>query len=106
MNGEESGNGGRAFAMVATGASKGNAYELPRMGNMSFENTLANPYSGDKTVVIGLDDSTPGQVYIYQGTKNNTGILDIDKAGLTNGSLAGIKVNLRRRKVVPARIWK
>lgn len=93
MNGEESGNGGRAFAMVATGASKGNAYELPRMGNMSFENTLANPYSGDKTVVIGLDDSTPGQVYIYQGTKNNTGILDIDKAGLTNGSLAGIKVN-------------
>jgi hypothetical protein len=93
MSGEESGNGGRAFAMIATGANKGNAYELPRMGNLSFENTLANPYSGNKTVVIGLDDSTPGQVYIYQGNKTNTG-LDIDKAGLTNGTLAGVKVNV------------
>jgi hypothetical protein len=92
MNGEESGNGGRAFATIATGANKGNAYELPRLGNFSWENSVANPYSGNKTVVIGLDDSTPGQVYVYQGTKTNTG-LDIAKAGLTNGTLAGIKVN-------------
>ncbi|MDP2810071.1 MAG: FxDxF family PEP-CTERM protein [Rhodocyclaceae bacterium] len=93
MNGEESGNSGRAFATVATGANKGNAYELPRLGNMSFENTLANPYSGNKTVVIGLDDSTPGQVYVYTGNKTNAGS-EIDRAGLNNGSLAGIKVNV------------
>lgn len=92
MNGEENGNPGRAYAFVATGADKGKAYELPKLGKFSWENSVANPYSGDKTVVIGLDDSTPGQVYIYQGTKTNTG-LEIDKAGLTNGTLAGVKVN-------------
>lgn len=92
MNGEETGSEGRAYAFIATGANKGTAYELPRMGNFSFENSLANPYSGDQTIVVGTDDSTPGQVYIYKGTKTNTGS-DIDKAGLTNGSLYGVKVN-------------
>ncbi|MBK8121275.1 MAG: hypothetical protein IPK39_20560 [Sulfuritalea sp.] len=92
MNGEENGNEGRAFGFVATGSNKGKVYELPYLGKFSWENSVANPYSGDKTVVIGLDDSTPGQVYVYQGTKTNTG-LDIDKAGLTNGTLAGIKVD-------------
>jgi hypothetical protein len=91
MNGEETGNEGRAFAFAATGADKGKAYELPRLGKLSFENSLANPFSGDKTIVIGTDDSTPGQIYVYKGTKTNTGS-DIDKAGLTNGSLFGVKV--------------
>lgn len=93
MNGEENGNNGRAFGFVATGANKGQVYELPKLGKLSFENTLANPYSGNKTVVVGLDDSTPGQVYIYQGNKTNSG-LDIDRAGLTNGTLKGVKVNV------------
>ena len=93
MNGEEAGNEGRAYAFIANGTDKGKAYELPKLGKFSWENSVANPYSGSKTVVIGLDDSTPGQVYVYQGTKTNTG-LEIDKAGLTNGTLAGIKVNV------------
>lgn len=92
MTGEEAGTEGRAYAFIATGPDKGTAYELPRMGNFSFENILANPYSGDQTIVVGTDDSTPGQIYIYKGTKTNTGS-DIDRAGLTNGSLYGIKVN-------------
>ncbi len=91
MTGEEAGAEGRAYAFVATGANKGNAYELPKLGKFSWENSLANPYSGDRTIIIGTDDSAPGQVYIYQGTKTNTG-LEIEKAGLTNGSLAGVKV--------------
>ncbi len=91
MTGEEAGNEGRAYAFIATGTNKGNAYELPKLGKFSWENSVANPYSGDYTIVIGTDDSTPGQVYIYQGTKTGTG-LEIDKAGLTNGTLAGIKV--------------
>ena len=91
MTGEEAGNEGRAYAFVATGANKGNAYELPKLGRFSWENSVANPYSGDRTIVMGMDDSTPGRVYIYQGTKTDTG-LEIDKAGLTNGTLAGIKV--------------
>jgi len=91
MTGEEAGSEGRAYAFIATGTNKGNAYELPKLGKFSWENSLANPYSGDRTIIIGTDDSTPGQVYIYQGTKTSTG-LEIEKAGLTNGSLAGVKV--------------
>jgi hypothetical protein len=91
MNGEETGAEGRAYAFVATGADKGKAYELPMLGKSSWENSLANPYSGNATVVALTDDSTPGQVYIYKGTKTNTGN-DVEKAGLNNGSLYGIKV--------------
>lgn len=92
MNGEEVGNEGRAYGFVASGAAKGVAYELPKLGKFSWENSVANPFSGDKTVVIGLDDSTPGQVYVYTGTKTNVGN-DVQRAGLDNGALRGIKVN-------------
>jgi len=92
MNGEESGNEGRAFAHIATGTEAGTTYELPRLGKFSWENAIACPSSEDKTVVIGLDDATPGQVYVYVGTKTNTGN-DVEKAGLTNGNLYGIAVN-------------
>lgn len=92
MNGEEVGAEGRAYGFVATGADKGVAYELPKLGKFSWENSIANPYSGDKTVVIGFDDSTPGQVYVYQGMKTNVGN-EVERAGLNNGTLAGIKVD-------------
>ena len=92
MNGEENGDEGRAFANIASGIDAGTTYELPRLGKYSYENAVACPSSGDKTVVIGLDDSTPGQVYVYIGNKTNTGT-EVDKAGLTNGALYGIKVN-------------
>jgi Bacterial protein of unknown function (DUF839) len=91
MNGEEVGAEGRAFAHIATGPAKGTSYELPRLGKFSWENSVANPGSGDKTVVLGTDDATPGQVYLYVGDKTNSGT-DIEKAGLTNGTLRGIKV--------------
>lgn len=96
MTGEESGPEGRAFGFIATGTpssnATGDAFELPRLGNFSFENVVANPGTGAKTVVIGTDDSTPGQVYLYVGDKQMTGT-DVDKAGLTNGKLFGIKVS-------------
>ncbi|HYO43520.1 MAG TPA: alkaline phosphatase PhoX [Candidatus Limnocylindrales bacterium] len=91
MSGEESGDEGRAFAHVATGASKGTSYELPALGNLSYENVVASPATGRKTVVIGLDDTTPGQVYVYVGTKQRTGS-PIERAGLTGGSLYGVAV--------------
>ncbi len=91
MNGEESGAEGRAFAHVVTGTEAGTTYELPRMGKYSFENAVANPFTGDKTVVLGTDDTTPGQVYVYIGTKTNAGN-EIEKAGLTNGKLFGVAV--------------
>ena len=87
FSGEESGLEGRAFAHQMNGTS----VELPRMGNFSFENVVANPAPQNKTVVAGTDDGTGGQVYMYVGQKTNSGSA-ITRAGLTNGQLYGIKV--------------
>ncbi len=91
LNGEESGAEGRAFAHIASGANAGTTYELPSLGNFSWENAVASPTASNKTVVAGLDDSTGGQVYFYIGNKTNTGT-DIEKAGLNNGKLYGVVV--------------
>ncbi len=88
MNGEETGAEGRAFAHAMDGVS----YELPRLGKFSWENALAHPYAGDKTVVVGTDDSSSGQIYVYIGTKTNSGSV-VERAGLTNGQLYGVKVS-------------
>ena len=87
MNGEEAGPEGRAFAHVETGTS----YELPALGKFSWENSVANPATGSKTVVVGTDDSTPGQIYVYVGDKKATGN-PAQRAGLTGGTLYGISV--------------
>ncbi|XGB42249.1 MAG: hypothetical protein LVS60_19245 [Nodosilinea sp. LVE1205-7] len=105
MNGEEGGSTGYAVATVVTGASKGNAYILGKFnpatngsGGTSvggWENLLANPLAQDKTVVIGNNDGGTGVVnnalVVYVGTKQNTGS-EIDKAGLTNGTIKYINV--------------
>lgn len=88
MNGEESGAEGKAYGHLMNGTS----YELPHLGKFSWENSVPNPDTGNKTVVIGLDDSTPGQVYVYVGDKTNRGT-PFDKAGLTNGKLYGVRVS-------------
>lgn len=93
MNGEESGDEGKAFGHVLTGPDAGKSYYLPSLGKFSWENSVASPGSGDKTVVIGTDDSTPGQVYVYIGDKKTTGSSEVDKAGLVGGTLFGVKVD-------------
>jgi hypothetical protein len=92
LNGEETGAEGRAFAWVATGAEEGNVYELPWLGKFSWENALASPNTGEKTVVIGTDDSTPGQVYVYVGEKRSDGNA-VERAGLTGGDLWGVRAS-------------
>jgi hypothetical protein len=93
-NGEEGGTIGRPFGhVVATGDS----FELtPWLGNMSFENVVAHPNTGsDATISIGLDDgdaSVGQQVYLHRGAKTSTGN-PVQKAGLANGALYGIKVS-------------
>jgi len=87
LDGEEAGLEGRAFAHALDGTS----WELPRLGKLSWENSVASPASGARTVVVGLDDSTPGQVYVYVGDKTSSGS-PVERAGLTNGTLYGIKV--------------
>lgn len=90
LNGEES-DEGRAFAHVVEGRDKGVSFELPRIGKQAWENVVACPTAQDKTLVIAIDDTTPGQVFAYIGEKQATGN-DADRAGLTNGGLFGIKV--------------
>jgi hypothetical protein len=92
MNGEESGDEGRSVGHIITGSNAGTSYELPWLGKFSHENSVANPATGDKTVVAGLDDAGGGQVYFYVGTKTNEGN-EVEKAGLTNGKLYSSQVN-------------
>jgi hypothetical protein len=87
MNGEENGSAGRAWGHFLDG----NSYELPALGKFSWENSVANSATGDKTIVAGTDDSTPGQVYIYAGDKS-TSADRLAAAGLSNGTLFAIKV--------------
>ena len=100
LNGEETGAEGKAFAWIVDGADAGKAYELPHLGKYSWENAVARSNYGStpgaanllQTVVVGTDDTTPGEIYVYIGTKNNTGNA-IQRAGLTNGIKYGVKVN-------------
>jgi Ca2+-binding RTX toxin-like protein len=89
MDGEEVGNEGRAFAHIVTGPEAGDSYELAALGRFSWENVVANPNSGAHTVVVGMDDSTPGEVYVYVGDRRATGTA-VERAGLTDGDLYGI----------------
>jgi hypothetical protein len=91
LNGEEAGDEGRAFAHLVTGKDQGSSWELPSLGNASWENLLAAPGAGRRTVVIGLDDTTPGQVYVYVGTKQRSGT-PLERAGLVGGSVYGVSV--------------
>ena len=102
MDGEEV-QEGRAWARIVTGPHAGEAWQLPRLGHMSFENVVASPYPQDKTVIVLTDDSNlntagvaanfPSEVYVYIGTKTKNGH-PIEQAGLTNGSLYGLTVSV------------
>ena len=92
MKGEEAGAEGRAYATIVTGEEKGTAYQLPYLGRFSWENSVAHPNAGDKTLVVGLDDSSPGQVYLYVGNKQTSGN-PAEQAGLQYGKLYGVRVN-------------
>lgn len=106
---------GRAWAHIATGPNAGKTYQLPRMGRHSFENAIASPFAQKKTIVMIGDDagtatnvtvanvcrtagqtgcaSPPSEVFMYVGTKQSTGN-EIERAGLTNGKLYGLRVKV------------
>ena len=92
MNGEETNDESRAFAHIVTGSNAGTSWELPWFGKGAWENAVACPSTGDKTLVGLNNDGTDGQVYFYIGTKQTTGT-EIDKAGLNNGHPWGVKVS-------------
>lgn len=99
LTGEEGGSG-RAVATVVSGPDAGKSYILGTFsagtaGTPSWENLLANPYSQDKTIVIGNNDGgagvMAGALAVYVGTKQSSGT-EADKAGLTNGVLKFVTV--------------
>eukprot|EP00877_Chromochloris_zofingiensis_P008847 jgi/Chrzof1/4215/Cz14g03120.t1 len=92
FNGEET-EFGKAFAHIATGPLKGSSYVLPRLGLGSWENVVANAYTGDKTVVIATSDGADQRIVVYTGTKNKNGANPVERAGLNNGDLYSILVN-------------
>jgi len=99
LTGEESASStqGRGVAIVATGADKGKAYILPAFGpfgtnQVGWENLVAHPNTGDKTVIVATSDGGSNGVYVYIGTKQKTGN-EVEKAGLTNGKLYRVVVN-------------
>lgn len=105
MSGEEGGSTGWQMATVAAGASAGSSYVLGKFNPSTngsgmtaiggWENALANPYAQNKTIVIGNNDGGTGvltnALAVYVGTKTNTGS-EVDKAGLTNGTLKFVNV--------------
>lgn len=100
LNGEEV-TEGRAWARIASGPHAGEAWQLPRLGRLAFENAVACPYPQQKTVVALLDDSNlstaphgfPSEVYFYIGTKTGSGH-PVERAGLTNGSFYGLTITV------------
>jgi hypothetical protein len=95
LNGEEDKAGGRAFAHALNGIS----YELADMGRIAWENVLANPSSGDVTLVIGLDDIQNGLLLVYLGQKSKEGN-PVQQAGLVGGQVYAIKVEGERFSLV------
>jgi hypothetical protein len=77
---EEVGNEGRVFAVE----NRGRAWQLPRLGLFSWENTLAAPNTSDTTLVMGQEDTSAGELWVYVGRKESKGS-SVERAGLTNG---------------------
>ena len=81
LDGEETAGGGYAYGHVV---KTGDSYQLPDLGIAAFENVLANPATGDKTVVFSTSDGTDEAVSVYTGDKKSTGN-PVERAGLTGG---------------------
>jgi hypothetical protein len=71
-------------------------HTLPKLGRFAWENTVPQPNTGSRTVVMGLEDGPfavdplveNSQVYIYVGTKQTgSGVSALNRNGLDNGLL-------------------
>ncbi len=114
LYGEEGGANGFARASIVSGADAGSSYILGKfnlstngsgqVGVGGWENLVANPFSQRKTIVIGINDGGTGimnnSVAVYVGTKKATGQSEVDRAGLTNGTLQFVNVVGNPREIV------
>jgi len=103
---EDNGTEGRAFGFTVYEDQAGpprplplgfdGGVQLPRLGLYSRENTVPARNLTDTTVVMGMDDSVGGQVYVYAGTKTSGDQIfgnPFALAGLTNGANHGVRVD-------------
>jgi hypothetical protein len=92
LTGEEIGQEGRVIG-VADDASR-TAQQLPRLGLSSWENQVPAANLSDTTLVVGTEDggTNDSEVTAYVGAKSKKGN-GLDRAGLTSGSLTGVRVN-------------
>ncbi len=99
LNGEEGeGRINRAFAWVVDESA---VYQLPQFSfgivgddvdaPPEWENLLANPASGDATVVIANSDGGPSKLFVYIGRKKASGSA-VERAGLVGGHLHTLQV--------------
>lgn len=90
--GEEGGVPGR---VIATDVDTGVAYQLQKWDSVqgSWENALARPMHSDETVMIGTSDGGANRVFLYRGAKQAGGN-PVEQAGLQNGSVWGIQVQV------------
>jgi hypothetical protein len=84
---EENGDEGRVFGVTDDGV----ATQLPHLGLLSWENTLAAANRSDTTLVVGNEDGGSGQLRVYAGTKTSTGS-PVERAGLTDGRVGVVDV--------------
>lgn len=97
MSGEEAGTPGRMMAMdVETGVG----YQLPAFDPVlgSWETGSARPYASDTTLVVATSDGGSNRVFVYLGTKRDTGT-PAEKAGLIGGTAYGIQVQVNGANV-------
>jgi len=79
---EENGDNGRDFGVTVDGQ----AQQLPRLGLLSWENSVVGLNKGDTTYLQGQEDgsATGSNLHVYIGQKQKSGN-PLDRAGLTNG---------------------
>jgi hypothetical protein len=79
---EENGDIGRDFGVTLDGQ----AQQLPRLGQFSWENSLVGLNEGDVTYLQGQEDgpANASELWVYVGRKLRRGNA-FDRAGLTNG---------------------
>ena len=77
--------GGQAVAIFDN-----QAHALPRLGFFAHENSVVQPGTGRRTVIMGMEDgpSTPdSQLYLYVGWKDREAKSALGRNGLDNGKL-------------------
>jgi Alkaline phosphatase PhoX len=65
-------------------------HTLPHLGRFSWENSLVMPSTGNRTVIMGMEDgpATPdNQLFMYVGTKVPSSSDPLERNGLNNGDL-------------------